>query len=396
MRDTRATIISRSGHDITVLSDGWLTWLGGPLGTIVRVPTVYLRLAPGLVFRQLCQLDALNAAARRSIYYVTVLVTMACNFRCSYCFQTLAVAEDGTVTRLPADVMSYKEMDDTCRFADEMRRRQGKTGTHLLIFGGEALMWPERCYYLLEHMPHLVSAAIVTNGYLLTPEVALRLGQLGVSDIQVTFDGDRDHHDRARVTANGRGTYDEILDNLAAIDCLEVLPNRTLRVNVTRDNINSLEELLDDLAARVTSNRYTISFAIVGDLGFGWKGEALLHSHSVTQRLLELYRQADRLGFLIEPPSDQGCGYCKETFGEGGAVVDPKGRLSSCWENAGLAGSVVGDVRSGYMPAETHGDRWVSCSAGSPSSASDASYDPVAFRLGMFELCVRQMQRRRS
>jgi hypothetical protein len=87
----------------------------------------------------------------------------------------------------------------------------------LLLFGGEPLLSPRVCRELLFRAADhgLASAAISTNGILLTPLVAEDLWRLGLKTVQVTFDGDRAEHNRVRATRSGHPTFDLITTNIA-------------------------------------------------------------------------------------------------------------------------------------------------------------------------------------
>lgn len=66
-----------------------------------------------------------------------------------------------------------------------------------------------------------------------------------VDSIQITIDGDRDCHDK-RILANGQGTYDKILNNLALTK--DYLPeNVSVRINVDKNNAHRYKGLLEDI-----------------------------------------------------------------------------------------------------------------------------------------------------
>jgi len=60
--------------------------------------------------------------------------------------------------------------------------------------------------------------------------------------------------------------------------------------------------------------------------------------------------------------SQQDCGYCSQSFGDGGMVVNADGKLASCWDTAGFPNMVVGDVWNGYVQPDGNENRWVQCS----------------------------------
>ncbi len=124
---------------------------------------------------------------------------------------------------------------------------------NVVFFGGEPLMngsvisyiGGTVCEYCRAHGIDW-QAGIITNGTLLTEEIAAELASVGVVWAKVTIDGDRKAHDRLRVTATGGGTFDRIWDNLQGAA-------RHLRLiiggNINDTNEATVPRLLDRLAA---------------------------------------------------------------------------------------------------------------------------------------------------
>ena len=129
-------------------------------------------------------------------------------------------------------------------------------------YGGEPLLGQDRLDRLsvafLERTAAAgvdYSASIVTNGYLLTPETATRLRELGVRSAQITLDGPPETHNRMRPLVSGRPTFDVILDNIErSADLLPI----AVRVNLDTSNAAEAETLLDLLAERGLGGRITV------------------------------------------------------------------------------------------------------------------------------------------
>ena len=79
------------------------------------------------------------------------------------------------------------------------------------------------------------SASIITNGYLLTPAIAKKLIDLKIEFMQITIDGSKETHDKRRILANGKGTFDKIISNLK--ECSLNMPNTALRINTDKKNL---------------------------------------------------------------------------------------------------------------------------------------------------------------
>lgn len=96
------------------------------------------------------------------------------------------------------------------------------------------------------------SASIVTNGYLLTPEVAETLAACDVKMAQITLDGSRKDHDSRRFLRNGQPTYDAILDNVSKVTHLLDI---SIRCNVDAHNIAGAGDLLMHSRKRALKTR---------------------------------------------------------------------------------------------------------------------------------------------
>ena len=201
------------------------------------------------------ELDVLERRYRtstndRTSFALTIVTSLGCNFDCPYCFE--------------AKVPSILD-EETERLLLEVLDEQLPTlkTFHVTWYGGEPLLGQDRLDRLsvafLERTAAAgvdYSASIVTNGYLLTPETAMRLRELGVRSAQITMDGPPETHNRMRPLLSGRPTFDVILDNIErSADLLPI----AVRVNLDTSNAAEAETLLDLLAARGLGGRITVS-----------------------------------------------------------------------------------------------------------------------------------------
>jgi uncharacterized protein len=187
--------------------------------------------------------------ADRSSFALTIVTSLGCNFDCPYCFENKPTAVlDAETERLLLEVLDA-QLPTIRRF-------------DVTWYGGEPLLAQDQIDRLSEGFlartaEHDVSysARIVTNGYLLTPEVASRLRALEVGLAQITMDGPPETHNVMRPLRNGRGTFDVILDNVVA--CADLLPI-SIRVNVDASNEREYVRLLDLLVERGLADRVTV------------------------------------------------------------------------------------------------------------------------------------------
>jgi len=164
--------------------------------------------------------------------YITLQwhLSEACNLRCKHCYQ-----ENHKPVQLP-----YK---DLLKILNQYRELLHKTGCkgHINLTGGEPLFCPH-LFKLLDEFKKdadLYSFAILTNGTLLTDEMAKKLASYKPWFIQVSLEGGKKTNDYVR----GEGTFEKIG---AAI---KLLKKYNIRVSVsftaTKLNYKELPDVVD-------------------------------------------------------------------------------------------------------------------------------------------------------
>jgi len=179
-----------------------------------------------------------NARKGEKAFALAVVLTLACNFRCVYCYE---------------DHVNIS-MDD--RMSDQIiklisRNLVGKENLHIAWFGGEPLLCIDRIelmtqqiFKLVNHRAINYSARISTNGYLLSPRVAKILQDCRVTDVQITLDGPPDVHDSRRFLVGGLSTFDQIYENIGT--SIGLFNRLTIRVNIDKRNFESIPSLLEN------------------------------------------------------------------------------------------------------------------------------------------------------
>lgn len=284
-----------------------------------------------LVPDQLDELTALKIRNRSQRFgnqtlMLTIAPTLACNFRCDYCF------ECKTAARMDQDTEKA-----VLEFAAKRIRRCEEI--YVTWFGGE----PTLCIETIERLQlrlrelaaqHQVSvrpSAIITNGYLLDAAIATRLKNAGVEEAQVTLDGPAEIHDTRRKLANGRGTYQRIMENLKqSAEILQI----GVRVNVDRLNIDSTRGILDDLRANGLIDKVFLYFAqvtasttVCADIR-----DRCLSTEEFSRGQIDMYQKLIDSGFFnIEYPMLAPGGHCGADV-DNAFVIGPNGDLFKCWE----------------------------------------------------------------
>jgi uncharacterized protein len=274
------------------------------------------------------------------ILHLVLLPTEACNFRCVYCYEDFR----------------YKRMEPwVVRGVKELVRRRSASLSHLTIswFGGEPLLARDVIEDVMEgvcevsriHPGIRVRSDATTNGYLLTRRVAERLLDLGVSTYQISFDGPREYHDRKRVLAGGKGTFDRIWANLLALRELDRDFTITIRVHVDRTNAGAIPQFIDQCAAEFGGDaRFEMFIRGLSRLGGPNDADLSIFEKEEGEAVYEElrgYARSRRLRTMSALSSDYVCYAARANS----FVVRANGRLNKCTVALEHPNNQVGRIR---------------------------------------------------
>jgi len=267
--------------------------------------------------------DLLECLSNRLLHLI-LMPTEACNFRCVYCY------EDFQYRRMERPVVEGVKNLIRMRIP-ELRRLT------ISWFGGEPLLARDIIREIMADARSLASdresavhSDMTTNAYLLNRDVFEEMLVSGVSDYQVSFDGTRAEHDRKRILAGGRGTFDRIWANLCDIRSVPGMFTITVRVHAARDNENDLPTFIDEFARTFGNDeRFELFVRPLSRLG-GPNDSNLpvFEEEEARQRVTDLRAYASRLG-LRQLDLSAGKGICYAARGNS-FVVRANGRLNKC------------------------------------------------------------------
>jgi len=257
--------------------------------------------------------------------HLILLPTEACNFRCVYCY------EDFRLGRMKPEVVEGVERLLESRFP---------TLDALAVswFGGEPLAAAEIVTRVMSRVDELrrdrpglhLSSDMTTNGWLLSEDLFARLFALGVTRYQISFDGPPDLHDRKRLQANGRGSFDGLWSNLLALRDRDEAFTVMVRLHVDRENADRLPEFIARLREDFGGDpRFPLFLKLLSRWG-GPRDASLPvfekhHGEAVTRRLSD---QARSLGVpMYDVSGDHGVCYAARA---NSFVIRADGRVNKC------------------------------------------------------------------
>jgi uncharacterized protein len=143
-------------------------------------------------------------------------------------------------------------------------------------FGGEPLLALKIVREISLHIHEEVlnsgvhfSANMTTNASLLNEATFRELALLGVTQYQISLDGDEETHNRTRISASHTGTFDQIWANLCAMSAAKDVPGKIiLRVHYSPDTWRELPPLIDKINEHFADDdRFAVYFKSLERLG---------------------------------------------------------------------------------------------------------------------------------
>lgn len=188
-----------------------------------------------------------------STLFLCVSPTNSCNMQCPYCFQgdknpknrDTKYLDDENINNLKRLVLNAVEKPH----ATNIERIQ------IEWFGGEPLLRQNVIKEFSEFVLAICakynldfSASIITNASLLDAKTWELLDKCKIYRVQITIDGQKDMHNQVRFYANGKGSYDHIMNNLSLMPSDKF--NITIRINGDKAVFQSVPLLFSDFEKR--------------------------------------------------------------------------------------------------------------------------------------------------
>lgn len=288
-------------------------------------------------YRNLAKYDMTN-------FGLTIAPTLDCNFRCKYCFETH-----------PKGKMNSETQAALVKFA-ESRLERAKNFS-VTWYGGEPLLAKEIIWSLSEKFLELCAkysvnydAFIITNASLLEDSDVELFKKYKINGAQITIDGVKEIHDKRRRSVTNESTFDKLIDrvNLLLNENLSVV----VRINIDKENISSVDELLDILAERINlRDKLKIDFGQVSPFTDICKSieSDCYNNEQFADVMLPLYEKVLARGFEMNkmaaypvPRLNFCCTDYVNSF-----VIDNRGGLYRCWNHVQDSAGSCGNVNDG-------------------------------------------------
>lgn len=300
-------------------------------------------------YRNLSKYDMTN-------FGLTIASTLDCNFRCKYCFETHPKGKMNSETQ--AALVNFVES-----------RLERAKNFSVTWYGGEPLLAKEIIWSLSEKFLELCAAKtidydafIVTNASLMEGSDVEQFRKYKISGAQITIDGVKEIHDKRRRSVTDESTFDRLIDrvNLLLNENLSVV----VRINIDKENIDRVDELLDILAGRIDKREeLKIDFGQVSPFTDICKSieSDCYNNEQFADIMLPLYEKVLARGFTVNkmaaypvPRLNFCCTDYVNSF-----VVDNRGEIYRCWNHVGNLNASCGNVGNENLTLEKNYLTWI-------------------------------------
>ncbi len=277
----------------------------------------------------------LTQREQRTFLHLTLAPTMECNFRCFYCFET----------EKPKGKMSPGTMDSIVKYISSSNKLEK---IYLTWFGGEPLMALDEMvtfYDKLMAVYHKDFASnIITTGYYLDRHAISVLQKINVGSVQITLDGNREHHNKIKRTPECQDVFGRVLDNIDILTATAPEIDVAFRINLTKQNVGDFTELYRYLARRYHGKKVVIVPAFVRDrTDFSHDNSYCVDRDGIVSFVLSQWNNERIYSPWLEYPSSA-CNECA-IRDKMSISFDSEGYAYKCWETIGKRKHAIGKIK---------------------------------------------------
>jgi uncharacterized protein len=288
------------------------------------------------------QFNMLQSRYNTQYLGLTLAPTNDCNFACTYCYEKNA---------LSSKYMTQEVQDKIVEMLES--RKKAISYFSVAWYGGEPLMAFEiveslskRFIEICKENDITYSAFMISNGYLLSHDILIKLPELEIKSMQITIDGNEDVHNRNRPLVDGGKTYDTIMKNL--INNYDIIPKISLRINVDKSNVDAGRDIYQLLKENSMLEKVTPYYGMIHNMEDS-EDEGCLRTCDFAEISYDFANElTDKSQHNIVQYPSLKSNYCGADR-LSGYLIDAEGYVYKCWHDLGVPnkriGSLVEDFR---------------------------------------------------
>lgn len=265
---------------------------------------------------------------------LTLIPYSGCNFACPYCYEK----------KKPEIFMSNKTVDNLISFIREFKDAKQ---LNITWYGGEPLIGFEIIKDILARINSELDLkighhSIITNGYLLSPEIIDYFQCNELDSIQITIDGKEESHNKTRrLKKDGLPTYQTIVNNIEYIINKWPSTKINIRINIDISNKDEFIFVYKELTQRFGKDRLYIYPGFIrreNKEGNDLACDDLMKSQQ-QDFFLNLKDEDVDVRFYPKQPH-KGC----MANHINSYVVGPIGEMYKCWNDVGDKTKIIGYI----------------------------------------------------
>jgi uncharacterized protein len=171
-----------------------------------------------------------------------LMLATSCNLGCAYCYQGAPEKK--------RDIITKPDLQRFLKWVDGETASPDITKVHIDLYGGEPLLARIHLPWFFAELQQIqqrnnvdITYSITTNATLLNNDLIDLLVSNKVAS-QITIDGPKNCHDERRIWKNGKGSFDQIVNNVKKMVARGGCDLITIRINFDRDNYQEVGELI--------------------------------------------------------------------------------------------------------------------------------------------------------
>lgn len=274
------------------------------------------------------------------ILNLTIAPTMACNFKCTYCYEG---------DRVQNIIMNDDVIDGLINF---IKKRDCKT-LNVTWYGGEPLCAWNKVVEITKRIEKLnilnVNYSIVTNGSLINDEIIQFFIKKKFKRVQITLDGDENIHNQRRPMKNGKNSFQTVLNSLDKINSYLLKEKSSLkvsiRVNLDKTNLSTYKTVYDLITSRYNHNFYIYPTFLFRSSENDSHSSNCMSSIEYADFILRLANTGGILTSELFPLRNKLC-HCDIQI-VNSFIINPIGEIYKCWDDISLIDKRIGNVITG-------------------------------------------------